>query len=63
MEQIRDTGVIYTQSADVAIEERVFFRQATGVGVNDGRFRVATAEEIEAKAEHDKRMAEEYNIR
>lgn len=61
MEQIKDNGVVYTQNAELPIEERVFFREAIGMGVNDGRFRVATAEELEAKAEYDKRMAEEMN--
>lgn len=62
MEQISNTGVIYTQNAELPIEERVFFRAATGVGVNDGRFREATAEELEAKREYDRKMAEEYEV-
>ena len=60
MEQIKNTGVVYTQNAELPIEERVFFKEAIGVGVHDGRFRKATAEEIAAKAEYEKRMAEEY---
>ena len=59
MEQIKDNGVVYTQNEELPIEERVFFREAIGMGVNDGRFRVATAEELMAKAEYDKRVAEE----
>lgn len=59
MEQIKNNGVVYTQNAEIPIEERVFFREAIGIGVNDGRFREATEEEIMAKAEYDKRMAEE----
>ena len=59
MEQIKNTGVIYTQNAELPIEERVFFRAAIGVGVNDGRFRQATDEELKAKTEYDKRVAEE----
>ena len=60
MDKIINTGVVYTQNAELPIEERVFFRQAIGIGVNDGRFREATAEELEAKAQYDKRMEEEY---
>lgn len=59
MEQIKNTGVVYTQNAELPIEERVFFKEAIGMGVNDGRFRGATEEEIKAKAEYDKRVAEE----
>lgn len=59
MEQIKDNGVVYTQNAELPIEERVFFREAIGMGVNDGRFREATEAELMAKAEYDKRMAEE----
>lgn len=62
MEQIKDTGVVYTQNIELPIEERIFFRAATGVGVTDGRFREATAEELAAKAEYDKRMVEEYQM-
>lgn len=64
MEQIRNTGVVYTQNVELPIEERVFFKEAIGMGVNDGRFREATEEEIRAKAEYDERMAEgmtQYN--
>lgn len=59
MEQIKNNGVVYTQNEELPIEERVFFKEAIGMGVNDGRFREATEEEIKAKAEYDKRMAEE----
>lgn len=59
MEQIKNTGVVYTQNAELPIEERVFFKEAIDMGVNDGRFRGATEEEIKAKAEYDKRVAEE----
>lgn len=61
MEQIKNNGVVYTQNEELPIEERVFFREAIGMGVNDGRFREATEEELEAKAEYDKRIAEEMN--
>lgn len=59
MEQIKNTGVVYTQNAEIPIEERVFFKEAVGMGVNDGRFREATEAELMAKAEYDKRVAEE----
>lgn len=59
MEQIKNNGVVYTQNAELPIEERVFFKEAIGMGVNDGRFREATEAELMAKAEYDKRMAEE----
>lgn len=61
MEKIKNTGVVYTQNAELPIEERVFFREAIGMGVNDGRFREATEAELMAKAEYDKRMAEDMN--
>ena len=61
MEQIKNNGVVYTQNEELPIEERVFFREAIGMGVNDGRFREATEAELMAKAEYDKRMAEEMN--
>lgn len=50
MKQIKDTGVVYTQNAELPIEERVFFRQAMGVNADDEHFRPATKEEI---AEHE----------
>lgn len=59
MEQIKNTGVVYTQNEELPIEERIFFKEAIGMGVNDGRFREATEAELMAKAEYDKRMAEE----
>ena len=59
MDKIIDKGVFFTQSAELPIEERVFFRQAIGIGVNDGRFREATAEELEAKVQYERKM-EEY---
>ena len=59
MDKIIDKGVFFTQSTELPIEERVFFRQAIGIGVNDGRFREATAEELEAKAQYERKM-EEY---
>ena len=46
MKTIKDTGVVYTQSTDTPIEERVFFRQAMGVNADDKHFRPATEEEI-----------------
>lgn len=60
MERIENTGVIYTQNVDtLPIEERVFFRAATGAGVNDGRFREATAEELKAHEEYNRLLEEE----
>ena len=60
MEQITNTGVVYTQNVDaLPIEERVFFRAATGAGVNDGRFREATAEELKAREEYNRLLEEE----
>ena len=59
MEQIKNNGVVYTQNEELPIEERVFFKEAVGMGVNDGRFREATEAELMAKAEYDNRMAEE----
>lgn len=59
MEQIKNTGIVYTQNAELPIEERVFFKEAIGMGVLDGRFREATEAELMAKAEYDKRVAEE----
>ena len=59
MEQIKNTGVVYTQNAELPIEERVFFKEAIGMGVNDGRFREATEAELMAKAEYEKRVADE----
>lgn len=59
MEQIKNNGVVYTQNAELPIEERVFFKEAIGMGVHDGRFRDATEAELMAKAEYDKRVAEE----
>ena len=50
MKQIKDTGVVYTQNAELPIEERVFFRQAMGMNADDKHFRPATKEEI---AEHE----------
>ena len=59
MEQIKNTGVVYTQNAELPIEERVFFKEAIGMGANDGRFREATEAELIAKAEYNKRIVEE----
>lgn len=59
MEQIKNNGVVYTQNAELPIEERVFFKEAIGMGVTDGRFRQATEAELMAKTEYDKRVAEE----
>lgn len=52
-------GYYLTQSADVADENRVFVTAVKGANVNEVDWREATAEEIEAKAQYDRRM-EEY---
>lgn len=56
MKYIKDTGVVYTQNAELPIEERVFFRQAMGVNADSEHFRPATKEEI---AEHEAWLIEE----
>lgn len=56
MKTIQDTGVIYTQNAELPIEERVFFRQAMGMSADSKHFRPATEEEI---AEHEAWLKEE----
>lgn len=52
-------GYYLTQSADVAMENRVFVSAIKGANVKEDDWREATAEEIEAKAQYDRRM-EEY---
>lgn len=52
-------GSYLTQSADVAMENRVFVSAIKGANVNEADWREATAEEIEAKAQYERRM-EEY---
>lgn len=56
MKTIKDNGVVYTQNAELPIEERVFFRQAMGMNADDEHFRPATKEEI---AEHEAWLIEE----
>lgn len=56
MKTIKDNGVVYTQNAELPIEERVFFREAMGVNADDEHFRPATKEEI---AEHEAWRREE----
>ena len=56
MKTIKDNGVVYTQNAELPIEERVFFRQAMGVNADDKHFRPATEEEI---SEHEAWQMEE----
>lgn len=41
-------GILYTQNADVPIEERVFFREGKGVTATSEHYRIATPEEIAA---------------
>ena len=52
-------GCYLTQSADVAMENRVFVTAIKGANVNENDWREATAEEIEAKAQYERRMAEQ----
>ena len=56
MKTIKDNGVVYTQNAELPIEERVFFRQAMGMNADSEHFRLATKEEI---AEHEAWQMEE----
>lgn len=55
----RKEGVYYTQNAeDIAIEERVFFREGIGMAMNEN-YRVATDEELAAWEVYKKRMQRE----
>lgn len=59
MKYIKDTGVVYTQNAELPIEERVFFRQAMGMNADSEHFRLATKEEI---AEYEAWQKEQDNL-
>lgn len=54
-------GVLYTQNAELPIEERVFFREGKGVSATSEHYRVATAEEL-AEWEEFKRKQEEEEV-
>ena len=49
-------GVMYTQNAELPIEERVFFVEGLVADVND--YRIATAEELAEWKEYNKRQEE-----
>jgi di/tripeptidase len=51
MKTIEKGNVLYTQRESVPVEERVFFRGATGINADDEHFRPATVAEIE---EHER---------
>lgn len=53
----RIEGVIYTQNAELPIEERVFFAEGLVADVND--YRIATQEEIEDWKEYQLKQQEE----
>ena len=57
---ITDTGVLYTQNAELPIEERVFFREAMGMNADSEHYRPATEEEI---AEHEAWRKEQDEIK
>lgn len=62
MKTIKDTGVVYTQSADTPIEERVFFREAMGMNADSEHFRPATKEEIAEYEAWRKKQDELLNV-
>ena len=52
----RIEGVIYTQNAELPIEERMFFSEGLVADVND--YRVATPAELAEWEEHKKKQEE-----
>jgi hypothetical protein len=63
MEIIKDNGTIYTQNVDdISIEERVFFREGIGVNINNGDYRPATPEELEARAQWERAQEAEAMV-
>lgn len=52
----RIEGVIYTQNAELPIEERVFFAEGLVADVND--YRIATADELAEWEEYKKKQEE-----
>ena len=50
-------GVVYTQNAELPIEERVFFSEGLVADVND--YRAATPEELAEWEDYKKRQEEE----
>ena len=55
----RIEGVIYTQNAELPIEERVFFSEGLVADVND--YRPATTDELAQWEEYKKKQEEELN--
>lgn len=53
-------GVYYTQNVEnLPIEERVFFREGKGMSATNENYRVATAAEIAAWKEYQRKQEEE----
>ena len=52
----RKEGVVYTQNAELPIEERVFFSEGLVADVND--YRPATTEELAEREEYKKKQEE-----
>ena len=52
----RIEGVVYTQNAELPIEERVFFAEGLVADVND--YRIATADELAEWEEYKKKQEE-----
>lgn len=61
MKTIEKGSVIYTQNADLPIEERVFFRGATGVNADGNHFRPATIAELEERERYLEKLKLEYD--
>ena len=58
----KQEGVYYTQNIEnLAIEERVFFREGKGVSATSENYRVATTQEVAQWEEYKKRQ-ENTNI-
>lgn len=53
----RKQGVYYTQNIEnLSIDERIFFREGTGVSATSENYRIATSKELQTWEEH-KRQA------
>lgn len=58
----KKAGVYYTQNVrELPIEERVFFREGTGVSATGEYYRIATQEEIAAWEDFKRKKEEELN--
>ena len=63
MQIIEKNGVYLTQNIDdLPIEERVFFREGIGVNNNNGDYRPATPEELEARAQWERAQEAEAMV-